>query len=123
MYHEIEVINLATLLIILTLNRDRYSEMNLLPAGLNTVLNSVLHSRIPNTIMNALRNIQAHYDLGNEMFSCFLDPSLMYSCPIWAEGREGEVEELESAQMRKVHRMLDLADIREGDRVLEIGTG
>ncbi|TPX67654.1 hypothetical protein SpCBS45565_g03614 [Spizellomyces sp. 'palustris'] len=119
MYHEIDVSNLATLIKILTKNRDAYSEMNLLPTGLNSLLNSVLHSRIPNTILNAVSNIQAHYDLGNEMFAGFLDRSMMYSCPVWA----GEDDTLEQAQYRKIHAILDLASIEEGHHVLEVGTG
>ncbi|KAI9103298.1 Mycolic acid cyclopropane synthetase-domain-containing protein [Phlyctochytrium arcticum] len=119
MYGEITATNLATLLKIVALNRDNYAEMQLLPVGLNSVLNSVLNSRIPNTILNAVTNIQAHYDLGNEMFGCFLDPSMMYSCPIW----DGEDDTLEAAQYRKIHAMLDMAAIEEGMHVLEVGTG
>ncbi|TPX58251.1 hypothetical protein PhCBS80983_g03279 [Powellomyces hirtus] len=149
MHAQIQCDDLANLLIILTKNRDNYQEMNLLPAGLNAFLNSILHSRIPNTILNAVTNIQAHYDLGNEMFGCFLDPTMMYSCPIWAtkngrkksprqtmrgsdtqngaveqeEEQEEEEDTLERAQYRKIDAMLDLASIRASDKVLEIGTG
>ncbi|KAJ3147210.1 hypothetical protein HDU89_005808 [Geranomyces variabilis] len=127
MADQIRVDHLATLLGVLTRNRDRYQEMNLLPVGLNKVLNGILHSRIPNTIMNAVGNIRAHYDLGNEMFACFLDPTMMYSCPIWAttdgEATDESADTLERAQLRKIDRMLALAGIRDGDRVLEIGTG
>ncbi|KAJ3058521.1 hypothetical protein HDU98_005389 [Podochytrium sp. JEL0797] len=95
--------------------------MELLPYGLNSLLNKIVHSKIPNTIYNSLVNIQAHYDLGNEMFESFLDPSMTYSCPIWELGNEEDT--LEDAQMRKIRRMLELAKIRKGDHVLEVGTG
>ncbi|KAJ3154166.1 hypothetical protein HDU86_004709 [Geranomyces michiganensis] len=125
MADQIRVDHLATLLGVLTRNRDRYQEMNLLPVGLNKVLNGILHSRIPNTILNAVGNIRAHYDLGNEMFACFLDPSMMYSCPIWATTDKVNDSEdtLERAQLRKIDAMIALAGIKDGDRVLEIGTG
>ncbi|KAJ3012498.1 hypothetical protein HKX48_006255 [Thoreauomyces humboldtii] len=122
MYGEVDVENLAGFLTVIARNRDRFAEMQLLPVGLNGVLNSLLHSRIPNTIINAVSNIQAHYDLGNEMFASFLDPTMMYSCPIW-DTTDPERDTLERAQNRKIDAMLDMASIRRGDRVLEIGTG
>ncbi|KAI8821449.1 Mycolic acid cyclopropane synthetase-domain-containing protein [Fimicolochytrium jonesii] len=136
MYDEITVpTDLASLMILLTQNRDAYAEMNLLPAGLNAALNNLLLSRIPNTILNAVSNIQAHYDLGNDMFTSFLDPTIMYSCPIWKtvptgteslrkDGPEEDPEDtLEQAQYRKVHAMLDMAHIKPGHHILEFGTG
>ncbi|KAJ3283445.1 hypothetical protein HDU76_008467 [Blyttiomyces sp. JEL0837] len=120
MYGEIEVDNLATLLLIFIKNREHFSDMNLLPAGLNKLINAALHSHIPNTIYNSLYNIQAHYDLGNEMFAAFLDPTMTYSCPIWADEND---DDLEGAQYRKIHAILERAKIRKGDHVLEIGTG
>ncbi|KAJ3356976.1 hypothetical protein HDU83_009146 [Entophlyctis luteolus] len=119
--NEVEVENLTDLIIIFIRNRETLSAMELLPFGLNSFINTIVNSKIPNTIYNSLLNISAHYDLGNEMFESFLDPSMMYSCPIWKLGEENE--SLESAQMRKVHRMLELANIRKGDHVLEVGSG
>ncbi|KAJ3116432.1 hypothetical protein HDU96_009689 [Phlyctochytrium bullatum] len=127
MYGEIEIDHLTALLMIFIKNRDHFVEMNLLPSGLNKLINTVIHSPIPNTIYNALNNIQAHYDLGNEMFASFLDPTMTYSCPIWrtVSGKEDEddPDTLEDAQIRKIHSILDMAAIREGDHVLEVGTG
>ncbi|KAI8614546.1 Mycolic acid cyclopropane synthase [Chytriomyces sp. MP71] len=57
------------------------------------------------------------------MFESFLSPDMTYSCPIWKVGSPDEEESLEDAQMRKIRRMLELADVREGDHLLEIGTG
>eukprot|EP00842_Homolaphlyctis_polyrhiza_P003977 jgi/Hompol1/4580/HPOL_003729-RA len=105
---------------ILLANRDLIADGNkLLPAGLNNFLNMTLFSHIPNSIYNSRANISAHYDLGNDMFASFLDPTMTYSCPIW----ESENDTLEQAQINKIHRLLDMAYIREGDHVLEIGTG
>ncbi len=64
------------------------------------------------------KNIEAHYDLSNELFAQFLDPSMNYSSA-WFEGDET----LEEAQMRKIDAVLDDAHVGEGTRVLEIGSG
>ncbi|KAI9362041.1 Mycolic acid cyclopropane synthetase-domain-containing protein [Zopfochytrium polystomum] len=122
MFGEVEVDDLAGLLVLFVMNREYFAEMNLLPAGLNSLINKALHSQIPNTIYNSLYNIQAHYDLGNEMFAAFLDPTMTYSCPIW-DLEHAKDDSLEAAQYRKIHAILDRAVIRKGDHVLEIGTG
>ena len=69
----------------------------------------------------AKRNIEAHYDLSNELFALFLDESLTYSSAVF----DGETpdEPLDVAQGRKIERLLDSAGVRAGSRVLEIGTG
>jgi cyclopropane-fatty-acyl-phospholipid synthase len=59
-----------------------------------------------------------HYDLGNDFYARWLDPSMSYS-----SGRFGEGDDLESAQRRKYDDIAELARIRPGDRVLEIGCG
>ncbi|KAJ3321677.1 hypothetical protein HDV06_003970 [Boothiomyces sp. JEL0866] len=117
---EIEVDDLATLLLICIKNREKVKEMNVLPFGMNKMINTALNSNIPNTIYNALFNIQAHYDLGNELFAAFLDPTMTYSCPIWKDENDND---LEGAQYRKIHSLLKNAEIRKGMKVLEIGTG
>lgn len=68
-------------------------------------------------------NISAHYDLGNEMFAAFLDPTLSYSSAIFDRTRPLAEQDLEEAQLRKVSAALDLAGVGAGDEVLEIGTG
>ncbi|WP_239460078.1 class I SAM-dependent methyltransferase [Nocardioides daejeonensis] len=74
-----------------------------------------------NEVRNTRANISAHYDLSNEMFALFLDPSLSYSSALFSDGRYDE--ELLSAQHRKIDRILDRAGVGPGVRVLEIGTG
>lgn len=71
-----------------------------------------------NTESGSRRNISAHYDLGNEFFQLFLDPTMMYSCAKFEPG-----DGLEDAQRRKVSAILDKAGVRAGDSVLEIGSG
>ena len=65
------------------------------------------------------RNISRHYDLSNELFALFLDPTMTYSSALFRD-RE---DTLERAQERKIDRLLDAARVTAGTRVLEIGTG
>lgn len=76
-----------------------------------------------NTLTGSRRNIEAHYDLSNDLFAAFLDPSLTYSSALFDRSQPLGGQSLEEAQLRKVHAILDEADVREGTRVLEIGTG
>lgn len=80
-----------------------------------------------NTPEGARRNIQRHYDLSNELFALFLDPTMTYSAALFDTDRHGAPlagwELLEQAQHRKIDRLLDLAEVGDGTRVLEIGTG
>jgi cyclopropane-fatty-acyl-phospholipid synthase len=79
-----------------------------------------LLSRVPrNTRAAARRHISAHYDLGNEMFGLFLDPTMSYSCAYWDEG----VTTLEEAQLQKIDRICRKLELNPGDHLLEIGTG
>ncbi|MEM7226047.1 MAG: cyclopropane-fatty-acyl-phospholipid synthase family protein [Pseudomonadota bacterium] len=73
----------------------------------------------PNSKPGARRNIAWHYDLGNDFYRLWLDPSMSYSAAIF--GRTGE--SLEAAQDRKYRQMAKLAGIGPNDRVLEIGCG
>jgi cyclopropane-fatty-acyl-phospholipid synthase len=71
-----------------------------------------------NDIAGARENISRHYDLSNELFAHFLDETMTYSSAWFAPG-----DTLEDAQRRKVDAILDLAGVRAGSRVVEIGTG
>jgi cyclopropane-fatty-acyl-phospholipid synthase len=85
-------------------------------------LRSRWQTRQPSSEENDLRgarsNIARHYDLSNEMFALFLDETMTYSSAIW-----GTSDNLADAQRRKIDRLLDLAAVKNGARVLEIGTG
>jgi len=67
----------------------------------------------------AKRNISRHYDLSNDLFSTFLDQSMTYSSALFDDSDE----RLDHAQGRKIDRVLDVAGVTQGTRVLEIGTG
>jgi len=86
---------------------------------LGAFANMARHRAKENTIDRAAGNIQEHYDLGNDFFETFLDPTLMYSCAVFARPDET----LEEAQLRKIGMLIDKAQIRKEHRVLEIGSG
>lgn len=65
------------------------------------------------------RNIRAHYDLGNDLFEAFLDPSMMYSSAIYPRP-EASLEEAQTYRLDRICRKLKL---RPEDHLLEIGTG
>ena len=71
-----------------------------------------------NSIQGSRRNIQKHYDLGNDFYSLWLDPSMTYSSALYQEPDEV----LEYAQHNKYDRLLDRIDNQNGS-VLEIGCG
>ena len=74
-----------------------------------------------NDLHGSKSNISRHYDLSNELFALFLDRTMTYSSAIWDEQRDDET--LAAAQIRKIDRLLDLAAVKAGTRLLEIGTG
>ncbi|HET7760750.1 MAG TPA: cyclopropane-fatty-acyl-phospholipid synthase family protein [Phycicoccus sp.] len=76
-----------------------------------------------NTLEGSRNNISAHYDLSNELFAAFLDPSMSYSSAMFDPSLPLRAQDLHEAQHRKVDAVLDAADVRSGSKVLEIGTG
>ena len=72
-----------------------------------------------NSKKGSRENIHAHYNLGDELFSTFLDPSMAYSCAYF----EDQDMTLAQAQETKYRRAVELLNLQAGDRVLEIGCG
>jgi cyclopropane-fatty-acyl-phospholipid synthase len=86
--------------------------------GLMRRVNWLAHQLRDNGLGQARQNIAAHYDLGNDFYAAWLDPSMTYSAARFAPG-----DTLEQGQLRKINRMLDRLHIKPGDRLLEIGCG
>lgn len=90
-------------------------------------LRRIVDRPIPGTERNSLigskRNIEAHYDLSNDLFEAFLDPTMTYSSALFDSAIPFAEQDLEQAQLRKINSILDLAEVKAGTRVLEIGTG
>ena len=79
----------------------------------------VRHLLRQNTREGSKQNIAAHYDLGNDFYALWLDPGMTYSSAVFAR----DANDLESAQAEKNRRLLDLASVKAGDRILEVGCG
>jgi len=91
-------------------------------------LRGLVDQRIPahheNTPEGSRENISAHYDLSNDLFEAFLDPTMSYSAAWFGDDVDlTSATDLEAAQLRKIDGILDYADVTEGTRLLEIGTG
>jgi cyclopropane-fatty-acyl-phospholipid synthase len=71
------------------------------------------------TIGRDRRAVRHHYDVGNEFFSLFLDPSMTYSCAYFGGGAQS----LEEAQEAKLELVCKKLKLREGERVLDVGCG
>lgn len=72
-----------------------------------------------NTRRGSVRNVQAHYDIGNNFYALWLDPGMTYSAALF----EGDNCDLEAAQAAKYQRVLDYIGAPEGGHLLEIGCG
>ena len=79
----------------------------------------VLHWLNSNTTEGSRKNIAAHYDLGNEMFALFLDPTMMYSSAIF----NTQTTTLQAGSELKLKTICDKLDLQATDHVVEIGTG
>ena len=81
-------------------------------------INASAHRLRDNAPKQARQNIAAHYDLGNDFYTAWLDDSMTYSSARFAAG-----DNLEAGQNRKIAALLDRLDLHPGDSLLEIGCG
>lgn len=95
------------------------SSVKSIGVGVLKLFNRVQHLLRDNDLTGSLKNIAAHYDLGNTFFEAFLDPTMTYSCADFSTGANS----LEDAQIAKFDRLAKSTQIRSGDHVLEIGSG
>ena len=79
----------------------------------------LMHKLRPNTRKGSRKNISEHYDLGNDFYAEWLDPSMTYSSALFADGEN----DLQSAQAQKYRRLCQALDLQPGMSVLEIGCG
>lgn len=87
--------------------------------GRPKLLDRIRHRLRRNSLGNSRRNIAAHYDLSNDFFALFLDPTMTYSAAIF----DDPDATLEAAQHAKFERLCRLLELKQDDRVLEIGGG
>jgi len=116
--NEFETDDLPSLIELSAKNIDityKFSGLLTVPFFQN-ILNKFIY---PNTKERSKKNVSAHYDLGNEFFSTWLDKTLTYSCGIF----NSEDETLENAQINKYNKLINLIQPRPGNKILEIGCG
>ncbi len=110
--------DLAALLRVLALNEQSFAEHYYGKAWVRA-LARVAHLLRPNTRKGSRKNIHAHYDLGNQFYARWLDPSMTYSSAVY----ERPDATLEEAQLTKLRRLAEMTGVRPDAHVLEIGCG
>jgi len=100
-------------------NKSYLEKKPLFFKGFGDIYNRLAHLNRRNSLKNSKKNIQDHYDLGNDFFKLFLDSSMTYSCGIF----QSEEDSLQLAQKQKISRMITKADIKRDQHILEIGSG
>lgn len=111
--------DLPAMLSVAALNRDALAMSEgwfRLPLHL---VRTIRHRTRRNTVRGSRRNIEAHYDLGNDFYRLFLDDTMTYSSAVFA----GPGQSLADAQRNKYAVMAQRAGLVGGEHVLEIGTG
>jgi len=111
--------DLTALVRLLLRNRDVLDGLDDSPSRLRAPLQRLFHWLHRNTRRGARRNIHAHYDLGNEFFALFLDPTLSYSSTIYPHPGAS----LETAAEHKLEHVCRKLDLSPEDHLLEIGSG
>ncbi len=111
--------HLADLLRVFIVNRREVEDV-IYGTWAGRLLHRLRHLLNRNTRANSQKNIHAHYDLGNAFYSLWLDGTMNYSSA-WFDGNQ--VQPMQDAQRAKVRRALRMAQVKPGDRVLEIGCG
>ncbi len=111
--------DLTALLTLLVANRDHFESL-VYGTWWGSLLYRTKHLLNRNSRRGSRKNIHAHYDLGNDFYRLWLDPTMSYSSA-WFEGRRSG--DMVQAQWAKVRRALGECGVRPGDRVLEIGCG
>lgn len=111
--------DLMPLFRILCRNMDRLGSLDSAWSKIGGGLARVGHVLRNNSLTGSRNNIAAHYDLSNDFFRCFLDPTMMYSSAIFEE----ETQTLHEASVNKLDQICQKLKLQAGDRVIEIGTG
>ena len=100
-------------------NISQLKEMDSERSLANKMALSLLERATRNSIGRARENISAHYDLGNDFFELFLDPTMMYSAALFKE----DSSSLEQASVAKLTQLCQMLQLKPDDHLVEIGTG
>ena len=97
-----------------TSENEKNKLINLMP-----VFNKIKHSLRKNSKTNSRKNISAHYDLSNDFYKLMLDETMMYSSAVFLDKNQNLYE----AQKNKLEKLSSKLNLKEGSKVLEIGSG
>ncbi len=111
--------DLTGLIRLMVRNRDVLDGMESGLAKLSAPFRRVFHRFRRNDRSGSRKNILAHYDLGNDFYSLFLDESMTYSCGVFPD----ETSSLHEASITKIDRVCRKLDLHPSDHLVEIGTG
>lgn len=111
--------DLTKLVRIFARNQKALDEVENKSSWINSLQNKLLNFKNSNTLTGSKKNILAHYDLGNDLYTRFLDPEMMYSCAFY----EDENTSLDQAQKKKLQTICDKLNLSPEDHLVEIGTG
>ena len=117
--------DLTSLIRIMIRNLDYFTRLEKSWARIKNVWHYCQHALRHNSMANSRKNIYEHYDLGNDFYRLFLDPSLNYSSGVFADLSPTALvkESMLSASIRKMDAICQKLEISSLDHVLEIGTG
>ena len=111
--------DLVGLVRLLTRDRRTQDEVDRGRGLIATCADSLRHLARRNSRRGSARNVEAHYDLGNDFFRLFLDERMMYSAAVFDDG----CESLEAASTAKIERLCRKLRLAPGEELLEIGGG
>jgi cyclopropane-fatty-acyl-phospholipid synthase len=111
--------NLTAVTELMARNLNALDQLEAQSSMLVRAMNKVGHWLKRNSIGRAKQNIEAHYDLGNDLYQTFLDQRMLYSSALYLNTNDS----LEQAQMQKMERLCQQLQLTANDHVIEIGTG
>ena len=111
--------NLTEVIQVFARCQEQLDEIEKQGAWFTQLKNKIFHRKNANTQSGSKNNILAHYDLGNDLYTRFLDSTMMYSSAIYSD----TVTELHEAQLNKLKTICDKLDLKPTDHLIEIGTG
>ncbi|AOT10574.1 SAM-dependent methyltransferase [Pseudoalteromonas luteoviolacea] len=111
--------DLTKLIEIFVVNQDVLDAFEKKFALVSGLFNKITHFKNRNTKSGSKKNIVAHYDLGNDLYSSFLSEEMLYSSAVYPTHNAS----LEQAQQHKLKEICEQVDLQRTDHVIEIGTG
>ncbi|ALO44199.1 SAM-dependent methyltransferase [Pseudoalteromonas phenolica] len=111
--------NLTEVIQVFARCQEQLDEIEKQGAWFTQLKNKIFHRKNANTQSGSKNNILAHYDLGNELYTRFLDSTMMYSSAIYSDS----ATQLHEAQLNKLKTICDKLDLKPTDHLIEIGTG